>query len=373
MFVIRALSQGGGNLTSGLGLVATKMGEELLSGRDITVKSSCFLQRNLISPSYSALGGYTPHTAARKIEAAKTGIAFPSVKERVMAFQAAAQQCLNSQVKTLNTALKEPSVVKLSTSLNHSGVLSHSSALSDSSERISHQDKKGLMVFLGKESVGGQALNILGQQIPRALKGKEPYDILFMNQAVKADYEKNAQQYVIDSLSDADLKSKNVNVAIGAAAKTAYKNNRLLTPEEFNVNSYKKVYVLGHGSAGDNHITCGNEYLGHCEVISRMESMGLLGVRDIRLLPCYSADAQKITSISPFRRNVGQGKSLLEYTANELTSRGYADIKVVGYNGAGVFVSPDKKIPLTHLRALLHNDREIVLPRSDRKVSIKTG
>ncbi|EFH0086865.1 hypothetical protein MM368_004811 [Escherichia coli] len=112
MFVIRALSQGGGNLTSGLGLVATKMGEELLSGRDITVKSSCFLQRNLISPSYSALGGYTPHTAARKIEAAKTGIAFPSVKERVMAFQAAAQQCLNSQVKTLNTALKEPSVVE---------------------------------------------------------------------------------------------------------------------------------------------------------------------------------------------------------------------------------------------------------------------
>ncbi|EPR7471603.1 hypothetical protein ACU8J3_004782, partial [Escherichia coli] len=78
-------------------------------------------------------------------------------------------------------------------------------------------------------------------------------------------------------------------------------------------------------------------------------------------------------SISPFRRNAGQGKSLLEYTASELTSRGYADIKVVGYNGAGVFVSPDKKIPLTHLRALLHNDREIVLPRSDRKVSIKTG
>ena len=59
---------------------------------------------------------------------------------------------------------------------------------------------------------------------------------------------KKAQQYVIDSLSDADLKSKNVNVAIGAAAKTAYKNNRLLTPEEFNVNSYKKVYILGHGS-----------------------------------------------------------------------------------------------------------------------------
>ncbi|EHR8838035.1 hypothetical protein KUS10_003650, partial [Escherichia coli] len=58
---------------------------------------------------------------------------------------------------------------------------------------------------------------------------------------------------------------------------------------------------------------------------------------------------------------------------NELTSRGYADIKVVAYNGAGVFVSPDKKIPLTHLRALSHNGREIVLPRSEKKVSVKTG
>ena len=181
------------------------------------------------------------------------------------------------------------------------------------------------------------------------------------------------QQYVVDSLSDADLKSKDVNVAIGAAVKTAYKNNRLLTPEEFNVYSYKKVYILGHGCVGDSHITCGSEYLGHREIISRMESVGLLDMRDIRLLPCYSADAQKITSTAPFRSNAGGGMSLLEYTANELTDRGYTDINVVADNGAGVFVSPDKKVHLTHLRALPHNGREIVLPRSKRKVSVKTG
>ncbi|ENA5518540.1 hypothetical protein ABGK12_004572 [Escherichia coli] len=81
------------------------------------------------------------------------------------------------------------------------------------------------MVFLGKDGVGEQALNIPGQQIPRTLKGKTPYDILFMSQSVKADYEKKAQQYVVDSLSDADLKSKDVNVAIGAAVKTTYKND----------------------------------------------------------------------------------------------------------------------------------------------------
>ncbi|EHW5945965.1 hypothetical protein [Escherichia coli] len=371
MFIVRTVSQGTGGLISGLGQQTTKGEFFVCGGRSITVKSNCSLQRNLISPSYPALGGNAPHAAARKIEATKTSITFPSVKERAMAFQAVAQKHSNTQER--NTLSKELSVVKQSSSLNHSGVLNHDPVLSVSSKTIPHQDKKGVMVFLGKEGVGEQALNILGQQIPRTLKGKEPYDILFISQSTKADYEKKAQQYVIDSLSDADLKSKDVNVAIGAAVKTAYKNNRLLTPEEFNVDSYKKVYILGHGSAGDNHITCGSEYLGHREIISRMESVGLLGMRDIRLLPCYSADAQKITSTSPFRSNAEGGMSLLEYTANELTDRGYTDIKVVAYNGAGVFVSPDKKVPLTHLRALPHNGREIVLPRSERKVSVKTG
>ncbi len=169
------------------------------------------------------MGGNTPHTTARKIEVAKTSIAFPSVKERIMAFQEAVQQCSNSPIN--NTTLKELSVVKVSSSLNHSGVLNHSSVLSVSSETTPPQNKEGLMVFLGKDGVGEQALNILGQQIPRTLKGKAPYDILFMSQSVKADYEKKAQQYVVDSLSDADLKSKNVNVAIGAAVKTTYKND----------------------------------------------------------------------------------------------------------------------------------------------------
>ncbi len=371
MFVIRAVSQRVvGDLTSGSGQLTTK--GSISGARSITLKNNCFLQRNSINPSYSALGRNTPHTAVRKIEVAKTSIAFPSVKERIMAFQAAEQQCSNSQ--TNNTVLKEPSMIKLNTSLNHPGLLNHKPVSSDSSEITSPQDKKGLMVFLGKENVGEQTLNIIGQQIPRTLKGKEPYDILFLNQSVKTDYEKRAQKYIVDNLNDTDLKSKDVNIAIGAAIKTTYKNNRLLTPEECNVNLYKKVYILGHGSAGDNHITCGSEYLGHSEVISRMESAGLLGLKDIRLLPCYSADAQKITSASPFRSNVGEGrKSLLEYTANELTNRGYAGIKVVAYNGAGVFISPDKKIPLTHLRALPHNGGEIVLARSERKVSIKTG
>ena len=159
-------------------------------GHSIAVKGNCFLQRNLISPSYSVLGGNTPHTAARRIESAKTSIAFPSVKERIMAFLEAVQQCSKSQIN--NTVLKELLVVKPGASLNYSDVLNHSSVLSVSSETTHPQDKKWLMVFLGKDGVVEQALNILDQQIPRARKGKEPYDIIFMNQSVKADYEKSA-------------------------------------------------------------------------------------------------------------------------------------------------------------------------------------
>ncbi|MGK3686844.1 hypothetical protein ACSLPA_31270, partial [Escherichia coli] len=73
MFIVRTVTQGTGGLISGSGRQTTK-GEFFVcggGGRSITVKSNCSLQRNLISPSYSALGGNAPHAAARKIEATK--------------------------------------------------------------------------------------------------------------------------------------------------------------------------------------------------------------------------------------------------------------------------------------------------------------
>ncbi|EPQ7544890.1 hypothetical protein ACUV95_005204, partial [Escherichia coli] len=131
MFIVRAVSQGTCGLISELGRQTTK-GEFFCGGGRITVKSNCSLQRNLISPSYSALGGNAPHAAARKIEATKTSITFPSVKERVMAFQLVAQKYSNTQER--NTLSKELLVVKQSSSLNHSGVLNHDPVLSVSSK-----------------------------------------------------------------------------------------------------------------------------------------------------------------------------------------------------------------------------------------------
>ncbi|WP_409024419.1 hypothetical protein [Escherichia coli] len=124
MFVVRAVGRVAGDLTSGPGQLANKRGAVL-------PKKQLLFTKKLNRSFLFCFGGNTPHTTARKIEVAKTSIAFPSVKEKIMAFQEAVQQCSNSPIN--NTTLKELSVVKVSTSLNHSGVLNHSSVSSVSS------------------------------------------------------------------------------------------------------------------------------------------------------------------------------------------------------------------------------------------------
>ncbi|EFJ5688085.1 hypothetical protein A3409_004920, partial [Escherichia coli] len=312
----------------------------------------------------------------KKINLTENSITLTSSRSGTFSFHGTGSQCLSNKEieRPDNSILDELSSIKSRKSFHQNNLSTHGHELSGDAEIISQQDKKGLMVFLGKDNVGEQALNILGQQIPRIFKSKEPYDILFMNKNVKSDYQKNAKKYIIDELRDIDLKDNDARVAIAAAMKIAYKNNKLLTTSEFNVNSYKKVYILGHGSAGDEHITCGNEYLGRSDIVSRMESMGLLGLKDIRLLPCYSADVKKIDSVySPHSGVDRKQKSLLEHMMTELTKRGHKDIKLTAYNGAGVFISPDKKTPFTHLRAIQHEGGELFTPRSNRRVSIKIG
>ncbi|EFC2566866.1 TPA: hypothetical protein ACHKU1_005099 [Escherichia coli] len=378
MFTIRSMNSvltndsisGAGQQTLNGGLINGNSCE-----RRIVVKNKTLLQKELTNDYYSALGGGIRNTS-EKINFNKNNILFPSVRSRMLSFQGGEPQCLSNQEieQPSNSILDELSLIKSRVSFHQNNSSTNGSELSGGSGIIFQQDKRGLMAFLGQDNVGEQALNILGQQIPRIFKNKEPYDILFMNKNVKSDYQKNAKKYIIDELHDVDLKNKNVKLAIAAAIKTSYKNNKLLTPSECDVNSYKKVYILGHGSAGDAHITCGNEYLGPRDIVSRMENMGLLALKDIRLLPCYSADVQKTASVYPFHGGVDRKqKSLLEHMATELTNRRYKDIKLTAYNGAGVFISPDKKTPFTHLRAIQHECGELFLPRSKRRVSIKIG
>ncbi|MCV5132234.1 secretion protein EspS, partial [Escherichia coli] len=56
-------------------------------------------------------------------------------------------------------------------------------------------EKEGLLVFLGTKSVGEYALNILGQNVSRVTTGKKPYDLLFLNDATKQDFDKRKMEF----------------------------------------------------------------------------------------------------------------------------------------------------------------------------------
>lgn len=77
---------------------------------------------------------------------------------------------------------------------------------------------------------------------------------------------------------------------------------------------------------------------------------------------CYSADKREPNSfkkedIDKANRNAGffermvfgERDTFIERVANEIWSRGYTDVKVSGYHGAGVFYAGE--IPFTHLRS----------------------
>ncbi|HHR6336130.1 TPA: hypothetical protein ACS735_004020 [Providencia alcalifaciens] len=234
--------------------------------------------------------------------------------------------------------------------------------------------KTGLLVFLGNKNIGNQTINIIGQQIPRILQNKNAYDLLVMNDNIKNEFNTNKKRYVIESLNNEALKSKNTHEAIGAAISHAVKTTKTLTPDEININQYKKIYILGHGSAGDNYITCGDEDISHKEIVSRLNKLGLLNLKDIRLTSCYSGDSDKFTtSNKTIDANPPKNKSLFTRVVDELNNNGFKNINVTAYHGAGVFVSEKGGVPKTHLRAISKaSNTEESFRRSDYKISTKT-
>ncbi|HHR5856935.1 TPA: hypothetical protein ACS7Y1_003607 [Providencia alcalifaciens] len=234
--------------------------------------------------------------------------------------------------------------------------------------------KTGLLVFLGNKNIGNQTINIIGQQIPRILQNKNAYDLLVMSDNIKNEFNTNKKRYVIESLNNEALKSKNTHEAVGAAISHAVKTTKTLTPEEININQYKKIYILGHGSAGDNYITCGDEEISHKEIVSRLNKLGLLNLKDIRLTSCYSGDSDKFTtSNKTIDANPPKNKSLFTRVVDELNNNGFKDINVTAYHGAGIFVSEKGGVPKTHLRAISKApNTEESFKRSDYKISTKT-
>lgn len=234
--------------------------------------------------------------------------------------------------------------------------------------------KTGLLVFLGNKNIGNQIINIIGQQVPRVLQSKNGYDLLVMNDNIKNEFNTNKKRYVIESLSNEALKSKNTHEAVGAAISHSVKTTKILTPEEININQYKKLYILGHGGAGDNYITCGDEDISHKEIVSRLNKLGLLNLKDIRLTSCYSGDSDKFTtSNETIDANPPKNNSLFTRVVDELNNKGFKDINVTAYHGAGVFISEKGGVPKTHLRAISKSpNTEESFRRNDYKISTKT-
>ncbi|HFK3790855.1 TPA: OspB [Escherichia coli] len=234
------------------------------------------------------------------------------------------------------------------------------------------------LLFLGKDGVGEDALNIIGQQIPRVFASKKMYDIVFFNRFSMEDFTSKLKailpKQTITTITNNDS-------AVDVAAMIALQTTTLKTIEETDFSQYKKIYILGHGNAVGHSLKFGPELLSVDEVISRLIDGNVLKVKDIRLTSCSSADKEKICSFTTDDKNKERNGplskiisflkcnkvSFLDKFIESLEDKGLDNIKVSGYHGMGVFYT-GTSLPFTHLRSItLPPDPEQTVKRSTQR------
>ncbi|HGZ6746076.1 TPA: OspB protein [Vibrio parahaemolyticus] len=225
---------------------------------------------------------------------------------------------------------------------------------------------KSLMLVLGSSGFGKDRLNILGQQLPRVLKRKEPYTAAFLNNNAKKCFEESIKDIKRINIDNNHLMGPKVSsdLIVEALVSDAAKIQKNVVINELDLTEYTKVYVLGHGSAGVGVIKSGEQYFNVEDIVNLLEKNGILStIKDIRFVSCQSADKRAPVSMSDkdiqeancdkgmlHRAIFGTGKSLIDLISSEIWSRGYSDISVSGYHGNGVFYD-GKNIPLEHIRS----------------------
>ncbi|KOY30772.1 OspB protein [Vibrio parahaemolyticus] len=225
---------------------------------------------------------------------------------------------------------------------------------------------KSLMLVLGSSGFGKDRLNILGQQLPRVLKRKEPYTAAFLNNNAKKCFEESIKDIKRINIDNNHLMGPKVSsdLIVEALVSDAAKIQKNVVINELDLTEYTKVYVLGHGSAGVGVIKSGDQYFNVEDIVNLLEKNGILStIKDIRFVSCQSADKRAPVSMSDkdiqeancdkgmlHRAILGKEKSLIDLISNEIWSRGYSDISVSGYHGNGVFYD-GKNIPLEHIRS----------------------
>ncbi|MCF7447020.1 secretion protein EspS [Escherichia coli] len=226
------------------------------------------------------------------------------------------------------------------------------------------QEKEGLLVFLGMKSVNEYTLNILGQNVSRVTTGKKPYDLLFLNDATKQDFDKRKREFTYPGANKSHLQSSNSDVVAAAAISIAATEMKTILPNDLTPGKYNKIYLSGDGSAGLPLLKCGDEILSPADIVDRITQHNLHEIDDIRLTSCHSANITKNNDFSPdeieksanlnngwlARVLFGQKKSLAEHVCAEFASRGMS-VSISGYYGAGVFYVPEHGKPTTHLRS----------------------
>ncbi|HAX3031243.1 secretion protein EspS [Escherichia albertii] len=245
-------------------------------------------------------------------------------------------------------------------------------------------EKEGLLVFLGTKSVGEYALNILGQNVSRVTTGKKPYDILFLHEATKQDFDKKKTEFTFPGANRSYLQSSNTDVAAAAAISIAATEMKTILPKDLTPEKYNKIYLPGDGSAGLPLLKCGDEFLSPTDIVNRLVEHNLHEVEDIRLTSCHSANITKNNDFSPEEIEkstksssgwlasalFGPKCSLAEHVYAEFESRGIS-VSISGYHGTGVFYVPEHGKPTTHLRSTtVPATPEQTVRRSDYRLSL---
>ncbi|ELK3869449.1 OspB protein, partial [Vibrio parahaemolyticus] len=237
-----------------------------------------------------------------------------------------------------------------------------------------------LMLVLGSSGFGKDRLNILGQQLPRVLKRKDPYTTAFLNNNAKKCFEESIKDIKRINIDNKHLMGPKVSsdLIVEALVSDAAKIQKNVVINELDLTEYTKVYVLGHGSAGV--IKSGDQYFNVEDIVNLLEKNGILStIKDIRFVSCQSADKRAPVSMSDkdiqeascdkgllHRAIFGKEQSLIDLISNEIWSRGYSDVLVSGYHGNGVFYD-GKNIPLEHTRSSTIPTSDIVKRKTVRE------
>ena len=80
------------------------------------------------------------------------------------------------------------------------------------------------------------------------MTGKKPYDILFLNEDTKKDFEQSRVNFICSGVDRNLLQSNDNDVAVDVAASITAAEMRTILPEDLTQGKYRKIYLLGDTS-----------------------------------------------------------------------------------------------------------------------------